>query len=242
MSCRVWVFCLHHFNLPKSVCVCERERGEYAECIAISDSMCSCDYMLIPAHIQYIWRVCKMPNSPFLILQDNCVSAGIPVLSGTWANVLCEILIAIVGGKGKKKLLHFSICFVRKQSRWIISWSFSCLIQLKSKLCWTCQIHRHTNKHMNTHTNTHTQFFSCLKYNRLLLINISKVSQFTELNQYLSHFALVWIMNDVTVFLPNIPHVPHVHRDMFVAFLFVAWETMLACLLTFHTWFHPLNP
>lgn len=67
-------------------------------------------------------------------LEVDCVSAGIPVLSGTWANVQCEILIAVVGGnrkKKKKKLLHFSICFVRKQSRWIISWSDCSFLSLQ---------------------------------------------------------------------------------------------------------------
>lgn len=98
----------------------------------------------------------KMPDRLFLILKDDCVSAGIPVLSGTWANVQREILIAIVGGKEKKKLLHFSICFVRKQSRWIISWSgaFSCFNQLKSKCRWTCQTH--TRTHRPTHQCAHT--------------------------------------------------------------------------------------
>ena len=70
------------------------------------------------------------------------------------------------GRKRKKKLLHFSICFVRKQSRWIISWSgaFCCLNQLKSKWHWTCQTLTQTHTcargctraHTHTHTHTHT--------------------------------------------------------------------------------------
>lgn len=117
------------------------------------------EYMLILAENTYgEW---KMSDCLFLILQDDCVSAGIPVLSGTWANVLCEILIAIVGGKGKK-VLHFSICFVRKQSRWIISCSgaFSFFNQLNSKWCWACQ--RHTHTHMNANIHTHTHTYQCV--------------------------------------------------------------------------------
>lgn len=76
--------------------------------------------------------------------------------------------------------------------------------------------HTHTNTHANTPQCSHS---SRLKYNRLLLINMSKLSQFKKPLQF---FFQLTLMDDVTVFLPNIPHVPRNHRDMFVAFLFVA--------------------
>lgn len=57
-------------------------------------------------------------------------------------------------GRKRKNLQHFSICFVRKQSRWIISWSgaFSCFNQLKSKWHWTCQTHTDTQVQPCAHT------------------------------------------------------------------------------------------
>lgn len=68
----------------------------------------------------------KMPDRLFLILKDDCVSAGIPVLSGTWANVQREILIAIVGGKGKKKASAFFHMFCEEtvQMDYLLVWSF----------------------------------------------------------------------------------------------------------------------
>lgn len=64
------------------------------------------------------------------------------------------------GRKKKKKLLHFSICFVRKQSRWIIS----------------CSEDFSSNPRSGAgQRNTCAQ---ALKYYRLLLINMSKLSQF----------------------------------------------------------------
>lgn len=94
-------------------------------------------------------------------LEVDCVSAGIPVLSGTWANVQCEILIAVVGGnrkkKKKKKLLHFSICFVRKQSRWIISWSDCSFLSLQpASSPSVVGLARETHTHLSTNTHTCT--------------------------------------------------------------------------------------
>lgn len=142
----------------------ERERKMSAKplvTICVYATICS------SIHTENTYGECmKKPDCLFLIFWDDCVSAGIPVLSGTWANVRCEILIAIVGGKEKKKLLHFSICFVRKQSSWIISWSgaFCCLNQLKSKIQVALDLpdshtntHTHTHSRMHAHTHTRTQ-------------------------------------------------------------------------------------
>lgn len=170
--------CLCFLCECESKCVFERQRGRETE--GIIHLVCLFHYMLLLTGNTY-GKCVKKPDRLFLILQDDCVAAGIPGLSGTWTNVLYEILIAIVGGKGKKerkkKLLHFSICFARNQSRWIISWSgaFSCLNQLKSKWCCTCQTHTYTHTHQPKRSHS-----SRLKYNRLLLINMSKLSRFKK--------------------------------------------------------------
>ena len=143
----------------------------------------------------------------------------------------------------KKKRLHFSICLVRKQSRWIISWSgaFSCFNQLESKWRWTCQRHTHTHTCTQTqaHTHAHTPVWSATGYYWLTCLNSASSKSHSKTFSILRSCES-WMTRPS--FFTDIPHVPHIHRDMFVAFLFVAWETMLACLLTFHTWFHPLNP
>lgn len=60
----------------------ERERERDVECMSIS----LCVYVVLCSSllIENTYGECvKMPDRLFLILQDDCVSAGIPVLSGT---------------------------------------------------------------------------------------------------------------------------------------------------------------
>lgn len=195
--------------------------------------------MLILARTEYIWRVRERAWP--LLSYPASVSAGIPVLSGTWANVLCEILIAIVGGKGKKKkkasAFFHMFCKETVQMDYLLVWSF--LLPQPAQVQVVLDLPKR-ERERHTHQCAHTPpVWSTTGYYWLTCLN--SASSESHSNSF-SILLSVWIMDDVPVFLPNIPHVPRSHRDMFVAFLFVAWETMLACLLTFHTWFHPLNP
>lgn len=78
----------------------------------------------------------------------------------------------------------------------------------------------------NTHPYAHSPMCSNasrLKYNKQLLINMSKLSQYkSQSNSIFPKFVPVENTENVMVFLPNIPHVLCSARDMFVAFLFVA--------------------
>lgn len=134
--------------------------------------------------------------------------------------------------KEKKKLfLHFSICFVRKQSRWIICWAGTFLLhpaQIQVLLDLPdSQMHSHS-----------AGVWSSTGYYWLTCLNSASWKSHSNLFSILPVYesCVTWHS-----FFLNIPHVPHSRRCKCVAFIFVAWETMLACLLTFHTWFHSLN-
>lgn len=90
-------------------------------------------------------------------------------------------------GRKRKNIQNFSICLVRKQSRWIISCSgaFYCFNQLKSKWCWTCQRHTHTHTHQCVHT---PSIWSTTGYYWLTCLNsASSKSRFNSFSISLSH-------------------------------------------------------
>lgn len=130
---------------------------------------------------RHSWSMSSIQECHYLrwVCENACLfpdsfemTVGIPVLSGTWANVLWKILIAIVGGKGKEKaetLAFFSICLWGNAPDGLSLGLLgsSCFAQLESKSARTCQTHKLT---------------LCwrLKFNRLLLINMSKPGQPNE--------------------------------------------------------------
>lgn len=99
----------------------------------------------------------KTPDCFHLILEDDCVA----VLSGTPANARWLVLITVVGGCHGKKNPY--VLYGSSPLGLSLGVRPPCLDQLPSQCHWTCQ------KRL-----THSHFF-CLKYNRLLLINMSKL-------------------------------------------------------------------
>lgn len=98
-----------------------------------------------------------MPGHFFLILQDDCVSEGIPILSGAWANALCSILIAIVGGKWEKKkasAFFHMFCKETVQMDHLLVWSFR-FLQPSSNPSGVGRA-RHTQTHTQTHPSAHS--------------------------------------------------------------------------------------
>lgn len=191
----------------------------------------------------------RTPDGLFVILQNECASAGIPVLSEAWANVEYEILIVIVGGKRKKKPSAFFPYVLQGNCPDGLSLGLELSAASTSSNPSGVRLARNRRTHtcIHAHPCAHSpSVWSTTSYYWLTCLNSRSSKSHSNSVFFLFFFCSILLSEEKRItwqsFLPNIPRVPRRRTDMFVAFLFVAWETMLACLLTFYTWLHPLNP